>query len=158
MNVQPLYCGIDHESLTIEFELELHNAGTAPARAILAEASLFNAGDAQDQQLAAFFAKPAGPGQRLDSIAPMRSVPLTSQVVAPRETVQEYELAGGKASVPMIAFNIFYEWSGGEARSSGAFLIGREMAGDKLGPLRVDLGAREYRKLAAHALPIGGNT
>ena len=58
IGVQPLRCVVDDDQVTIEFELELFNSGTAPARAVLAEASLFNAGATQDQDLAAFFANP----------------------------------------------------------------------------------------------------
>jgi hypothetical protein len=150
---QPLRCLFEDEQVTIEFELELFNAGTAPARAVLAEASLFNAGATQEQELAAFFANPHGAGDRLEVIPPMKRVGFKSQVVAPRAAVQEYELAGRKAFVPVIAFNALYEWSGGKAQTSAAYLVGRDTKGDKLGPLRVDQAAREYRGLGARSLP-----
>ncbi len=63
---------------------------------MLAEASLFNAGATQDQELGAFFANPVGAGDRIDAIPPMKRITLTSQVVAPRAAMQEYELAGRK--------------------------------------------------------------
>jgi hypothetical protein len=55
--------------------------------------------------------------------------------------------------VPVIAFNALYEWSGGKGQTSAAYLVGRETSGDKLGPVRLDQGAREVRKLSARALP-----
>jgi hypothetical protein len=158
IGVQPLRCLVEDERVTIEFELDLFNAGTAPARAVLAEASLLNAGASQDQDLAAFFANPVGAGQRLDAIPPMKRITLTSQVVAPRAAIQEYELGGRRAFVPVIAFNALYEWSGGVAQTSAAYLVGRETRSDKLGPLRLDQGAREYRGLAARALPTALRT
>jgi hypothetical protein len=156
--VQPLRCHSDADTVVIEFELELLNVGTVPARAVLAEASLLNAGAAQDEQLAAFFARPAAQGEPVDSIPPLKSMKFTSQVVAPRSAIQEYELAGRKAFVPVIAFNTLYRWSGGQAQTSAAYLVGRETGGDKLGPLRLDGGDKEVRGLGSRPLPAGLKT
>lgn len=156
--MQPLRCLVADDQVTIEFEVDLYNAGTAPARAVLAEASLLNASATQDEELAAFFANPVGAGERLDAIPPMKRVTLTSRVVAPRAAIREYELAGRKAFVPVIAFNALYEWSGGKEQTSAAYLVGRGTAGDKLGPLRLDAGAREFRGLDARPLPTAVRT
>jgi hypothetical protein len=153
--VRPLRCLVEDSQVTIEFELDLFNSGAAPARAVFAEASLLNASATQDQELAAFFSRPASAGERLDVIPPMKSVKMTNRVVAPRTSIQEYELGGHKAFVPVIAFNALYEWSGGQGQTSAAYLVGREAAGDKLGPLRLDLGRREYRGLGDRLLPVG---
>ena len=141
--------------MAIEFELDLFNGGTAPARAVLAEASIFNVGANQEQELAAFFARPVGAGNRIDAIPPLKRLTFTSRVVAPRDAIQEYELAGRKSFVPVIAFNALYEWSSGSGQTSAAFLVGRDTGGEKLGPLRLDLGPREVRGLGARALPTG---
>jgi hypothetical protein len=158
IGIEPLRCVIADDQVEIEFAIDLYNAGTAPARAVLAEASMLNAGATQEQELAGFFANPVGAGQRLDAIQPMSRVQLTSKVVAPRAAVQEYELAGRKAFVPVIAFNALYEWSGRKGQTSAAYLIGRETRGDKLGPLRLDNGPHEVRGLAALALPTAVRT
>jgi len=158
LGFHPLRCQVDDDQVAIEFELELFNAGTAPARAVLAEASMLNAGATQEQDLAVFFANPNGVGERLAVIQPMKRVSFRSQVVAPRNAVQEYELAGRRAFVPVIAFNALYEWSGGSAQSSAAYLVGRDTQKDKLGPLRLDQGAREYRGLGARPLPSAVRT
>jgi len=122
------------------------------------QASLLNASATQDHELAAFFANPHGVGERLALIPPMKRVSFKSQVVAPRSAVQEYELAGRKAFVPVIAFNALYEWSGGKAQSSAAYLVGRDTQQDKLGPLRLDQGAREIQGLGARPLPSAVRT
>ena len=158
LGFHPLRCQVDEDQVAIEFELELFNAGAAPARAVLAEASLLNASATQDHELAAFFANPNGVGERLALIPPMKRVSFKSQVVAPRAAVQEYELAGRKAFVPVIAFNALYEWSGGKAQSSAAYLVGRDTQKDKLGPLRLDRGAREFSGLGARPLPSAVRT
>jgi hypothetical protein len=158
ISAQPVRCLIEDDRVLIEFELELYNAGTAPARAVLAEASLFNAGANQEQELAAFFANPVGTGERLEAIPPMKRVAFANRVVAPRSAIQEYELGGRKALVPVLAFNALYQWSGGQAQTSAAFLVGRETRSDKLGPLSIDKMPREYRALAAHQLPTAVRT
>jgi hypothetical protein len=155
IGVRPLRCLVEDSQVTIEFELDLFNSGAAPARAVFAEASLLNASATQDQELAAFFSRPASPGERVDVIPPMKSVRMTNRVIAPRASIQEYELGGHKTFVPVIAFNALYEWSGGQGQTSAAYLVGREAPGDKLGPLRLDNGRREYRGLADRLLPVG---
>lgn len=154
IGVQPLRCLVEDDQVTIEFELELFNSGTAPARGVLAEASLFNAGATQDEQLTRFFANPVGTGSGIDAIPPLKRINLTSKVVAPRDAIQEYELGGRRAFVPVIAFNALYDWSGGKAQTSSAYLVGRETRGDKLGPLHLDEAAkRDVRGLGARELP-----
>src|SRR5438270_181620 len=158
IEMRPVRCVVEDSQVTIEFEIDLFNAGTAPARAVLAEATLLNASAAQGPELAAFFSSPAGIGQRMDAIAPMRRITISSQVAAPRSAIEEYELAGRKAFVPVIAFNALYEWSGGNAQTSAAYLVGRQTKSDKLGPLRLDMGARAFNGLAARPLPAGLRT
>jgi hypothetical protein len=156
--VQPLRCVVDDERVVLEFEIEIFNSGTAPARSVLAEASLFNAGTNQEQELARFFAKPTGQGEPIEVIPPMKRMNFVNQVVAPRGAIQEYELGGRKVFVPVLAFNALYVWSGGDAQTSAAFLIGRERGGEKLGPLTLDGGPREIGKLAGRPLPTGLRT
>jgi hypothetical protein len=158
LGFHPLRCHVDDEEVRIEFELELFNAGAAPARGVLAETSLLNAGATREDDLAAFFANPNGIGERIEVIPPMKRVNLVREVIAPRAAVQEYELAGRKTFVPVIAFNAHYQWSGGKGQSSTAYLVGRETQQDKLGPLRLDQGAREYRGLGARPLPAAVRT
>lgn len=158
LGFHPIRCQVDDNQVAIEFELELINAGTAPARAVFAEASLLNASASQDSELAAFFSNANARGEPVDIIAPMKRVSFKSQVVVPRAEVQEYELAGHKTFVPVIAFNALYEWSGGKAQSSAAYLVGRDTQQDKLGPLRLDQGAREFSGLGARPLPSGVRT
>ena len=151
--MRPLRFTIDDAQVKIDFEIELHNGGTAPARAVLAEAKLINAGATQDQELEAFFSRPTAAGEGIDAIPPMRSMTFNSQVVAPRAALQEYELAGRKTFLPIVAFNAVYEWSGSKGQTSAAFLVGRDTGGEKLGPLRADDGPQEVTRLSTLALP-----
>lgn len=153
--INPLRCVVDEHNVTIEFEAELFNSGSAPARAVLAEASLLNAGPAQDQELAAFFANPVGSGERIAVLAPLKRLVLRSKVVTPLAQVQAYELGGHQAFVPVIAFNVLYGWSSSDGQTSASYLLGRSTDGDKIAPFRLDLGPRIFRGLAARLLPTG---
>ena len=139
----------------MEFEVELFNAGSAPARAVLVEASLFNAGPTQDEDIGRFFANPVAAGERIPVIAPLKRLSLKAQVAIGREQLQAYEAAGRQLIVPLIAFNVLYRWSGAEGQTSVGYLLGRETKSDKMAPFRIDLGSRIFRGLAARLLPAG---
>jgi hypothetical protein len=154
----PLRCVLDEDRVTIDFEIELFNSGTAPAQAVLVEASLFNAGPTQDQEIGAFFANPVGEGERIPAIPPLKRLTLKTQVGCDRDRLQLYELGGKQVFVPLIGFNALYRWSGGEGQTSLSFLLGRDTQGDKLAPFRLDLGPRLFRGVAAHLLPTRRRT
>ena len=151
----PLQCILDDDQITVEFDLELFNSGSVPARAVLAEAALFNAGPKQDQEIAAFFANPVGAGERIAVIGPLKRIAVRTKVVAPRAHFQSYELGGRQVFVPVIAFNVLYSSSGTEAQTSVSFLLGGDTNGDKMAPFRIDLGSRVFRGVTGRLLPSG---
>ena len=151
----PLGCIVDEERVTIEFEVQLQNSGSGLARDILVEASMFNAGPTQDQDIGRFFADPVGQGERIEALPPLQSVAIRTSLVAPRANIQLFELAGRQVFVPLVAFNVLYRWSGGRGQTSLAYLLGRDTKGEKLGPLRLDLGPRAFTRLGIRALPTG---
>ncbi len=153
--IQPSRCIVEDHQVRVEFELELFNSGNAPARAVLVEAALFNAGPAQDQEIGAFMDQPVGAGERLDTILPLQRMSLRSEVIAPRETIQVFEVGGRQVFVPLIAFNALYGWSSREGQTSVSYLLGRETKAEKLAPFRLDLGPRVFRGLGARPLPLG---
>jgi len=152
---RPSRCVLDDEKVAIEFEIELFNSGSAPARAVLVEASLFNAGPTQDSDIGAFFAEPVGAGDRISAIPPLKRVTVKTQVSIGREQLQAYEAAGRQLIVPLIAFNALYRWSGGEGQTSAGYLLGRGTESEKMAPFRIDLGPRIFRGLSARLLPTG---
>ena len=153
--MQPLRCTVTETEVTFEFELDLFNSGSAPARDILVEAVMVNAGENQDQDLAAFFSRPPGPGQRIEVIAPLSRSAFTTQVVVSRDHVRVADMGGRQVFVPLLAFNAFYRRGSGEAQSSVTYLVGPATKGEKLAPFRVDLGPRMFDTLAARMLPLG---
>ena len=155
LSLEPISCVVDDQKIAIEFELELVNSGNAPARSVLVEARLVNAGREQDQHLSTFFANPVGEGQRIVSIDPLKRVAFRSAVVADRQHLQIYDVDGRKVFVPLLAFNVLYRWSSGEGQSSLSYLIGRETKGEKMAPFRADLGDKTFQGLAKQLLPVG---
>jgi len=153
LQFNPLRCTVDGEQVIVDFELELFNAGSAPARAVLIEAGLFNAGQLQDQAIGAFFDNPVAKGERIAAIGPLKRFAVRSQVIAPRANVQLFKVEGREVFVPLVAFNALYRWTSGEGQSSSAYLVGRDNKSEKLAPLRADLGPRQYHDLAARPLP-----
>jgi len=151
--VVPLGCTVDEQQVTVEFEVQVYNSGAAPARDILIEASIFNAGPTQEQDIGTFFGKPAGQGERIQALAPLQSMAIRTALVAPRANIQLFELAGQQVFVPLLAFNALYQWSGGRGQTSASYLLGRKTKTDKLGPLRADLGPKAFTGLEAKLLP-----
>jgi hypothetical protein len=154
----PIGCIVDDDRVTLEFEIQLTNSGSAPARDILVEASLFNAGATQEQDIGAFFANPVGQGERIEMIAPLQHVVIRTSLIAPLQNIQIFEIGGRKVFVPLAAFNVLYRAPGGGGQSSLAYMLGRETTGEKLGPLRADLGPRTFTGLGTRPLPIGVRT
>jgi hypothetical protein len=149
LELSPTRCVIDERQATVEFTLVAMNSGNAPARDVRVEVALVNAGPAQDREIAAFFEAPAGVGDPLEIIPPMRSIRLDSRVTMPIDQVRAFEVAGRKLFVPMLAFNALYRWSGGDGQTSLSYLVGRDGKGEKLAPFRMDLGPRIFRGLGA---------
>ena len=145
----PTRCIIDEKGAVIEFEVGLINSGAAPARDLLLEACMFNAGPAQDQEIGAFFAHPVGAGNRVALLPPLRRLALKSAVALTTQQMKMFEVAGRRLFVPLIGFNALYRWSGGEGQTSASYLVGRDTQAEKLAPFRLDLGPRLFRGLGA---------
>ena len=146
----PGRCILTEESATIEFTLSILNSGTGPARDVLIEACMFNAGPAQDQEIAAFFEHPVAKGERLPQIPPLKKVTLKSAVTLPRDQVREFEVAARRLFVPLIGFNAIYRWgNSSEGQTSMSYLVGRDTNGEKMAPFRTDVGPRIFRGLGA---------
>jgi len=149
----PTACQIDGEQIAFEFEIDLFNSGAAFARDVLVEASLFNAGPNQEQDIGAFMAVPVGKGERIAAIPPLQRVNFRTSLAGARDAVQVFELGGRQVFVPVIAFNVLYRWGGGEGQTSASYLIGIDTGAEKLAPLRADQGPRAFSGLGVRPLP-----
>ena len=146
-------CIVEEDRVLVDFELELFNSGSAPARDILIEAVMMNASPEQEEEAKVFFRRTGSEGGRMAGIGPLKRVSLRRQVGLAMNQVRVLDAGGRKVCVPLIAFNVVYNWGGGVGQTSAVYLIGRDNNGDKLAPFRVDLGRRIFRNVSARVLP-----
>ena len=156
LELEPSQAMVTAEHASIAFDVIVFNSGSAPARDVAIEACLINAGDHQDVQLSQFFGMESDVRDKIPAVAPMSRITLKSAVRLPREAVQEYEVEGRKLFMPMVAVSSRYRWSSGEGQSAAGFLVGRTANdSERLGPLRLDQGARGWKGLAARRYEKG---
>jgi hypothetical protein len=159
----PTRAVIDEARASVEFDVIVTNSGNAPARNVLVEACMINAGTEQEAELRRFFEKPIGAGDRMAAIAPLAKIALKSIVSLPLDQVRAYEVNGRRLFVPLVAFNALYEWGSSAGQTSASFILGRatsssegEGEGDsRMAPLRLDLGPRNFRGLEGRRHPLG---
>jgi hypothetical protein len=156
IDFQPLSAVIDGEKGAIEFDVIVHNSGSGPARDVLVEAALFNAGPDQDQAIGQFFGRPAGPGDRIDVIPPLQRMEFRTTVQLKRDQLRIFEVEGRSLFVPLIGFNAHYRWSGSEGQTSTSYLVGRNTDGEKMAPFLVSQSPKSFRGLGAreHTLRV----
>jgi len=147
---------INDDGATIEFEIGVYNSGSAPARELLVEAALFNAGPDQDEAIGAFFARPTAKGEPIPALPPFQSLAFNHAVTMTREQMRLFNVEDRSVFVPVIGFNALFKWSGGDGQTSSSYIVGRDGNGDRLAPFRADLGARVFRDVAAreHSLAV----
>jgi hypothetical protein len=146
---------IDAEKASIQFEIVIFNSGSAPARDVLVEAALFNAGTDQDQVLSNFFGRQLGQSDGT-TIPPLQRMSFRSIVTLPRDQLRLFEVEGRTLFVPVVGFNVHYRFSNGAGQSSTSYIVGRNNAGEKMAPFRVEQGSKTYRGLATreHSLRV----
>ncbi|MFN3726599.1 MAG: hypothetical protein ACK4SZ_09870 [Allosphingosinicella sp.] len=143
---------VDLDQSVIEFELTVRNTGGSVAKDVKLQARFFCSTDKQDQELAAYFKAKPGDYKTLS----MPDIPAGGEIVMKgsvditRDRISALKVADKLLFVPVIGVNAFYGW--GTSRSgqtSKSFVIGRQPDNDneKMGPFRLDLGARVYRTI-----------
>lgn len=155
ISFEPAAAIVDNDKGAIQFEVTIHNSGSAPARDVLVEAAMFNAGPEQDQVIGQFFERPTAKGEGV-AIPPLQSMSFRSLVSLPRDQLRIFEVEKRSLFVPLVGFNAIYRWSGAQGQTSASFLVGRNTSGEKMGPFRVDQGPQTFRGLAAreHTLRV----
>lgn len=133
----------------VEFDVSVFNSGSVPARDVLVEARLLNAGAEHLSELRKFYVEPVARGSRVPVIDPLQRVSVSNAVAIPRSELQKIEVDGRELLVPLVAFNALYSWSSGKGQTSTAFIVGKDLQGDKLAPFRIDSGPKIFRGLAA---------
>jgi len=153
----PLRAEIDSAGAAmLSFELTVVNGGGTPARDLLVEAMMINAGPRQDEEISHFFRNPLGRGDRLPLVPPMGRVTLRMRVPLPAERLAPLEIEGRKLLVPLVAVNALFRSTQGEGQQSASFLVGRGGEdGGKMGPFSLDRGARVWTGLSTRRHSAG---
>jgi hypothetical protein len=132
----------------VQFELVVRNGGKVEARSVRIEARMFNA--SAGEEIETFFRSAPQAAAAGLTIPPGMEARAKSQVMMPLESVRPIRVQERSLFVPLVAFNVFYEWSDGRiGQTSRSWLVGREAQppADKMGAFRLDLGPRIYRQL-----------
>ena len=146
----------DTRGAALLFDVIVINNGSAPARDVLVEAQIVNAGPRQDEEIGRFFREPVGKGERLPVIPPLGRISLKTRLAIPGDKMNPIEVEGRKLFVPLVAFNALYRWNGGDEQDSASFLVGRGDGADgKMAPFRLDQGARSWTGLGARPHSMG---
>jgi hypothetical protein len=128
------------------------NLSNQPARNVRIEARMFNAGSDQERMIGAFFGEPLKekPVARPFEIPARSQAKLNRVVSLDNSEVRAITVQGRRLFIPMVAFNIVYDWGEGESgQTSRCFVVGREpdSPNERMGPFRLDLGPRVYRSI-----------
>jgi hypothetical protein len=158
---EPTRAVIDDDFASIEFDVFILNDGEAPARNVLVEACLMNAGPEQDAEVSGFFDAPVGAGDRIASIPPMGRIGLKSAVSLPLDQIHAHKVDGRRLFVPLVAFNTLYGWAGNTGQTSASYIVGlatSEKDGDgnsRMGPIELDRGPHIAADLESRRHPVG---
>ncbi len=146
---------------TIAYALTLHNRGEAAAQDLLVRGLIANAGEGQQALLQQFVAGQLGlPLHSTVAVAPGEGQRMTGELRLTPDQIVPVRMGERALLIPLVAFDVHYRW--GEegddpvsaGRIAGAYIIGQEQDPpvERLSPLRVDLGPRQYRRAAARAM------
>lgn len=148
----PLRGGVDTLRATLEYELQVGNAGRGLARAVAVEAWLISASHHTAEDLGTLFASPAGePLLAPFDLAPNGAIDLAGVVELPREMIATISAGDRRMFVPLLAVRaVFTDGRGERQVLTRAFLVGIRRDGqDRLAPLPLDRGARMNEGLAS---------
>jgi hypothetical protein len=137
---------------SVQYELVIINAGNKMAKNVRVQARMFNAGAEQEREIGDFFADPGEDRVpvAIPGIPPRGQATFRNQVTMPKDQVREITIQGRRLFVPMVAFNVLYDWDPNHSgQTSTSYLVGREAPtpSEKMGAFRLDLGPRLYRSV-----------
>ncbi|MBJ7376203.1 MAG: hypothetical protein JHC60_05120, partial [Sphingobium sp.] len=146
--------------VTISYSLILHNRGDRPAQDVLVRGLLGNGGAQQQALLNGFFTGDDGlPLHSVVSIASGETLQLAGELRLPPDQIVPVTMGQRSLLIPLAAFDAAYRWGAQDGdpveqgRTARAFIVGQEQEppAERLAPLRLDQGPRQYRRPAARA-------
>lgn len=160
LDFKPARAAATEAEAVVQYELLIKNVGNADAKNVRIVAKMFNAGADQDKEISAFFADPMSrqKGLRVAALPARKGTRLRNIVTMPKEEVREVNVKGRLLFIPMVAFNVVYEWGNGRTgQTSMSYLVGTEAEtpSEKMGAFRLDLGPRIYRSVGQRPSNVG---
>lgn len=146
--------------VTISYSLILHNRGDRPAQDVLVRGILGNGGAQQQALLNGFFTGDDGlPLHSAVSIASGETLQLAGELRLSPDQIVPVTMGQRSLLIPLAAFDAAYRWGPQDGdpveqgRTARAFIVGQEQEppAERLAPLRLDQGPRQYRRPAARA-------
>lgn len=155
----PAAAGATDAQASVDYSLVVTNSGDAPASKVRMETRMFAMGHDHDAALADFFAQPLEkPTPVASAIPPGVEAAMRAQVTLPREAVRPIQVRDRTVFVPLVAFNLLYEWydaDGGvqHGQTAMSYVVGRENRppAAKMAPFRLDQGPKIYREVGQRA-------
>lgn len=151
----PAAAGATDAQASVDYSLVVTNSGDAPASKVRMETRMIAMGQDHDAALAAFFAQPLEkPTPVASAIPPGVEAAMRAQVTLPRDAVRPIQVRDRTVFVPLVAFNLLYEWydeQGGvqHGQTAMSYVVGRENRppAAKMAPFRLDQGPKIYREV-----------
>lgn len=143
--------------VTVSYALFVENKGDAPAEDILIRGLLLAAGETQQTALGQFLARDAGDAlHSIATLAPGATSALSGDLRIGSQALATVQIGTRAALVPLAAFDADYRWEGGAGRTARAFIVGQEQQPptDRLLPLRLDQGPRQFRDAGCRATAL----
>jgi len=156
--LRPRRGGINLLTATLDAELEIVNAGDAPAQTIQVVARLLSAHRDQQAELDALFAESrVRPAVAPFALAPGEARVLSLLLTLPRAAIRPIDMGGRAMFVPVAAVDVRYASGTAEAQTAAAFAVGVARDGAaKLAPFWLDAPARMHETLGVrpHGEPM----
>jgi hypothetical protein len=136
----------------VQYELVVRNVGNAAAGGVRLQAFMTNAGPEQDREIGDFYSQSSLKEEpvAIAALPPGNEALVKSSLTLPRDQLREITVQGRRLFIPIVAFNVYYEWGDGRSgQTSMSYVVGREAPTpqEKMGAFRLDLGPRLYRSV-----------
>ncbi|MBB3764439.1 hypothetical protein [Sphingomicrobium lutaoense] len=148
LDLTPLRAALTEEEFSIDYAVTMANRGTGPALDIGIDSAMVMAGPQQEQKIAEFIAHPPAEGKvALQMLNSHGQAQLRGTIRLPIAQMTVIPLEGRQLIMPTLVLLPRHRHGRGKP---ARFVIGRKpREGDKLAPMRADLGPRSWRDLMA---------
>lgn len=140
-------------AVTIAYRLMIRNEGALDAQDVVVAAVMTNAEAKQEQTLARFFATPGdAPSHQVGRIGAGDWVEMKGELRLDHHAITPIRVQDKALFIPVLAFSAHYGWAEGRrGYSAAAFIVGQESdpPQERMAPLRLDLGPRQFRSIGS---------